>query len=223
MSSPTRQKLMDAAFTRFYRDGFRNVGIDQILSDVGISKTAFYKHFESKEDLLVAALEDHDAKDGGRIPRAHPQARRRLAPGTAAGRCSTPSKTSSSRPSFAAACSSTRRSNSRCRTSRLTSRPPKASPPLSKWSAISPRSGRRRSSRPGPGTDADHGRGVCDASRQRQPRHDRHRPPPGRTGDRPAHSVGLAAPFTGYRYRDSPSDTSLAFLCAACGPRPEPF
>jgi AcrR family transcriptional regulator len=50
---------MQAAFTRFYRDGFRNVGIDQILSDVGISKTAFYKHFESKEDLMVAALENH--------------------------------------------------------------------------------------------------------------------------------------------------------------------
>ncbi len=62
MATDTRQKLMDAAFTRFYRDGFRNVGIDQILADVGISKTAFYKHFESKEDLMVAALEDHYEK-----------------------------------------------------------------------------------------------------------------------------------------------------------------
>jgi AcrR family transcriptional regulator len=33
------------------------VGIDQILADVGISKTAFYKHFECKEDLMLAALE----------------------------------------------------------------------------------------------------------------------------------------------------------------------
>jgi AcrR family transcriptional regulator len=49
---------MKAAFQRLYRDGFRNVGIDQILNDVRISKTAFYKHFESKEDLLLAALED---------------------------------------------------------------------------------------------------------------------------------------------------------------------
>jgi AcrR family transcriptional regulator len=53
----TRQRLVDAAVRRFYRDGFRSVGIDQILSDVGISKTAFYKHFESKEDLMLAALE----------------------------------------------------------------------------------------------------------------------------------------------------------------------
>ena len=62
MIKDTRQKLMDAAFRRFYRDGFRNVGIDQILADVGISKTAFYKHFESKEDLMVAALDDHHQK-----------------------------------------------------------------------------------------------------------------------------------------------------------------
>lgn len=57
MTTPTRQRLVNAAVRRFYRDGFRNVGIDQVLADVGISKTAFYKHFESKEDLMLAALE----------------------------------------------------------------------------------------------------------------------------------------------------------------------
>jgi len=60
MAVKTRQRLIDAGLKRFYRDGFRNVGIDQILSDVAISKTAFYKHFESKEDLMLAVLEDHD-------------------------------------------------------------------------------------------------------------------------------------------------------------------
>lgn len=57
MPAATRQKLIDAATKRFYRDGFRNVGIDQILADVGISKTAFYKHFECKDDLMLASLE----------------------------------------------------------------------------------------------------------------------------------------------------------------------
>ena len=60
MKTPTRQRLVDAAVRRFYRDGFRNVGIDQILTDVGISKTAFYKHFESKDDLMLAALQNHN-------------------------------------------------------------------------------------------------------------------------------------------------------------------
>lgn len=58
--TPTRQRLVDAAGRRFYRDGFRMVGLDQILAEVGISKTAFYKHFESKDDLVLAALADHD-------------------------------------------------------------------------------------------------------------------------------------------------------------------
>jgi AcrR family transcriptional regulator len=61
MASDTRQRLIDAAKQRFYRDGFRNVGIDAILADVGISKTAFYKHFESKDDLVVAVLDSVDA------------------------------------------------------------------------------------------------------------------------------------------------------------------
>jgi AcrR family transcriptional regulator len=58
--SDTRQRLVEAATRRFYRDGFRSVGLDQVLADVGISKTAFYKHFESKDDLMLAALADHD-------------------------------------------------------------------------------------------------------------------------------------------------------------------
>jgi AcrR family transcriptional regulator len=57
MPVATRQRLIEAGLKRFYRDGFRSVGIDQIRSDVGISKTAFYKHFECKEDLMLAVLE----------------------------------------------------------------------------------------------------------------------------------------------------------------------
>ena len=58
--SPRVSDSIEAAGRRFYRDGFRMVGLDQILAEVGISKTAFYKHFESKDDLMLAALEDHD-------------------------------------------------------------------------------------------------------------------------------------------------------------------
>jgi AcrR family transcriptional regulator len=59
----TRDRLIESAVRRFYREGFRNVGIDQIYSEVGISKTAFYKHFESKEDLMLAVL-DHQQRWG---------------------------------------------------------------------------------------------------------------------------------------------------------------
>jgi AcrR family transcriptional regulator len=60
MPTTTREKLVESALRRFYRDGFRSVGLDQVLADVGISKTAFYKHFECKEDLMLAALESQD-------------------------------------------------------------------------------------------------------------------------------------------------------------------
>lgn len=60
MPSSTRQRLTEAAVRRFYRDGFRNVGLEQVLADVGISKTAFYKHFDCKDDLVLAALEMQD-------------------------------------------------------------------------------------------------------------------------------------------------------------------
>ena len=56
----TRKRLIEAAVRRFYRDGFRNVGIDQMYADVGISKTAFYKHFESKDDLMLAVLAEQN-------------------------------------------------------------------------------------------------------------------------------------------------------------------
>jgi AcrR family transcriptional regulator len=60
MATTTRQRLIDAATKRFYRDGFRNVGLDQILDDVNISKTAFYKHFSCKDDLMLEVLEEHN-------------------------------------------------------------------------------------------------------------------------------------------------------------------
>jgi AcrR family transcriptional regulator len=57
MADGTREQLIECALRLFYRDGFRNVGLDVILAAVGISKTAFYKHFESKDALMLAALE----------------------------------------------------------------------------------------------------------------------------------------------------------------------
>ena len=63
----TRERLVQAARDRFYRDGFAGVGLDQILADVGISKTAFYKHFESKADLMLAVMAAQDRWLRGRF------------------------------------------------------------------------------------------------------------------------------------------------------------
>lgn len=61
--SDTRARLIDTAGDLFYRQGFQAVGLDQVLDRVGISKTAFYKHFESKDELIVAILEKRDGDD----------------------------------------------------------------------------------------------------------------------------------------------------------------
>lgn len=55
-----RERLVSKAIDLFYRHGFNAVGLDQVLEEVGVTKTAFYKHFESKDDLVVAALKQRD-------------------------------------------------------------------------------------------------------------------------------------------------------------------
>jgi AcrR family transcriptional regulator len=55
-----RERLVAAAVELFYRHGFAAVGIDRVIATAGVTKTTFYKHFESKDDLMVAAVERRD-------------------------------------------------------------------------------------------------------------------------------------------------------------------
>lgn len=70
-----RGRLVATAVELFYRHGFNAVGIDRVIAEAGVTKTAFYKHFESKADLMVAAVELRDAWEVG----AWQAAARRLA------------------------------------------------------------------------------------------------------------------------------------------------
>lgn len=56
-----RDRLLDTAIDLFYTHGFHVVGLDRILAETGVTKTTFYKHFESKDDFVVAAIERRDA------------------------------------------------------------------------------------------------------------------------------------------------------------------
>src|SRR6059058_5648870 len=55
-----RERLVSAAIELFYRHGFGAVGVDRVISAAGVTKTTFYKHFESKDDLMVAAVQRRD-------------------------------------------------------------------------------------------------------------------------------------------------------------------
>jgi AcrR family transcriptional regulator len=55
-ATKTREKLLDRATDLFYIHGIHAVGLDRILKDVGVTKTTFYNHFESKDQLTCEAL-----------------------------------------------------------------------------------------------------------------------------------------------------------------------
>jgi AcrR family transcriptional regulator len=52
-----RDRLLSTAGVLFYKDGYRGVGIDRVIAESGVAKATFYKHFPSKDDLIVAWIE----------------------------------------------------------------------------------------------------------------------------------------------------------------------
>jgi|SRR5665213_225092 len=52
-----RERIIEAATQLFYAQGLRAVSADKIIAQVGITKVTFYRHFPSKDDLIVAYLE----------------------------------------------------------------------------------------------------------------------------------------------------------------------
>jgi AcrR family transcriptional regulator len=55
--SEARQRILETADRLFYRDGIRAVGIDRIIAEAGVAKMSLYRHFPSKDDLILAVLQ----------------------------------------------------------------------------------------------------------------------------------------------------------------------
>jgi TetR/AcrR family transcriptional repressor of nem operon len=58
----TRERLLQAAFREVHRSGFQSASIDAILAATNVTKGALYYHFESKEALGYAVVEEKIAK-----------------------------------------------------------------------------------------------------------------------------------------------------------------
>ena len=52
----SRAKILEAARARFRRHGFAGASIDQVMSDAGLTRGAFYAHFASKDALIAEVL-----------------------------------------------------------------------------------------------------------------------------------------------------------------------
>ncbi|MGY5277218.1 TetR/AcrR family transcriptional regulator [Nocardia gipuzkoensis] len=62
MATRAKQRLLTTAEDLFYAEGIRAVGIDRLLHESGVGRASFYRHFASKDDLIVAVLEDRDRR-----------------------------------------------------------------------------------------------------------------------------------------------------------------
>jgi TetR/AcrR family transcriptional regulator, transcriptional repressor for nem operon len=58
----TRERLLQAAFQEVYRYGFQSAGIDTILAATNVTKGALYYHFDNKEALGHAIVDEVVAK-----------------------------------------------------------------------------------------------------------------------------------------------------------------
>jgi AcrR family transcriptional regulator len=56
VSTPPRARILAAARDLFHRHGLRGVGVDAIAEAAGTNKMTLYRHFESKDELIVAYL-----------------------------------------------------------------------------------------------------------------------------------------------------------------------
>ena len=58
IATSPKDKLFQTAARLFYQHGYRATGVDTIAAESGIGKMTLYRHFPSKDDLIVAYLQD---------------------------------------------------------------------------------------------------------------------------------------------------------------------
>lgn len=68
--SEARSRLLSTATRLFYTEGLHAVGIDRIVAEAGVTRATLYRHFRSKDDLLVAYLKASDEQIRVQVERA---------------------------------------------------------------------------------------------------------------------------------------------------------
>jgi AcrR family transcriptional regulator len=57
-----RERILDTSYELFSRRGVRAVGVDELIERAGVAKATLYRHFASKDDLVVAFLERREQR-----------------------------------------------------------------------------------------------------------------------------------------------------------------
>lgn len=59
----SRERIISTANELFYRQGYHQTGINQIIEESGVAKATFYSNFKSKEELCIEYLRERDRMD----------------------------------------------------------------------------------------------------------------------------------------------------------------
>lgn len=65
--SEARTRLLDTASRLFYAEGLHAVGVDRVIAEAQVTRATLYRHFRSKDDLLVAYLTQVDEAIRARV------------------------------------------------------------------------------------------------------------------------------------------------------------
>lgn len=57
IAAEKRQQIVETAYRLFKREGFHATGIDRIIAEADVAKMTMYRHFPSKDGLIVEVLE----------------------------------------------------------------------------------------------------------------------------------------------------------------------
>jgi AcrR family transcriptional regulator len=61
-TSGARQRILDNAYELFSRRGIRAVGVEEVIGRAAVAKATLYRHFPSKDDLVLAFLEQRELR-----------------------------------------------------------------------------------------------------------------------------------------------------------------
>jgi AcrR family transcriptional regulator len=57
-----RERILETAYDLFSRHGIRAVGVDRIIASSGVAKMSLYRHFRSKDELVLAFLQEREQR-----------------------------------------------------------------------------------------------------------------------------------------------------------------